>query len=209
MKDIILVGFGGHAKSIIDSIEQVKQFRIIGYVDIEPKKTYKDYRWLGTDDELYRYYKSGIQNAVICVGYMGENDIRDDLYNRTKALGFCLPVIIDASAVVAKDAEIGEGTYIGKGVVINADSRVGKMCIVNSGALIEHENIIEDYSHIAVRTVLCGNVHVGHHTFIGANATVIQGVEIGERCIIGAGSIILRNIPKQKKIYGVYHGIEK
>lgn len=209
MKDIILVGFGGHAKSIADSIEQVGNFHIVGYVDIEPRGIYKNYCWLGTDDELKVYYKSGIHNAVICMGYMGDSDIRDKLYSLTKDIGFDLPVIIDASAVIAEDVQIGEGTYIGKGAIINADSRIGKMCIVNSGVLIEHESNIEDYSHIAVRTVICGNVRIGEHTFIGANTTVIQGINIGERCIVGAGSTILKDIPEQKKVYGVYHGIGK
>lgn len=204
MEDIILIGFGGHAKSVADTIEQSGKFNIAGYTDSSPVCKDYSYKWLGKDDKLEKYYKSGIQYAFISIGYMGNCNIRDKLYYRIKEIGYILPVVIDKSAVIAKNVEIGEGTYVGKNAVINADSCIGKMCIVNSGSLVEHENSIEDYSHIAVKATLCGNVHIGNHVFIGAGATVIQGINIGEGCIVGAGSLVLGNIPGQKKVYGVY-----
>lgn len=206
MERIILVGFGGHAKSVIDIIEQTNQFCIEGYTDINTLKDYKEYKWLGKDEELEKYYKAGTNNIAISVGYMGNSKIREKLYRIVKKIGFKLPIIMDKSVILANNVRIGEGTFIGKGAIINADSEIGKVCIINSGTLIEHESIIEDYSHIAVGAVLCGNVHIGKYTFIGANATVIQGVTIGKGCIIGAGSVILNDVDDNKTVYGVYNG---
>jgi acetyltransferase-like isoleucine patch superfamily enzyme len=68
------------------------------------------------------------------------------------------------------------------------------MCIINTGAVIEHDCSVGDFSHISVRSVLCGNVNVGKAAFVGANATVIQGKSIGDNCIIGAGTTIRKNV---------------
>lgn len=202
VEDIILVGFGGHAKSVADTIDQGMHYHIVGYIDHKPDSRCADFQWLGTDDKLAEYYQKGIRNAIIGVGFMGHHTIRDRLYMQLKKIGYRLPVIIDETAVIAKDVLIGEGTYVGKCAVINAGSMIGKMCIINTGALVEHENSIGDYSHIAVRSVLCGKVQIGMHVFIGANATIIQGIQIENECIIGAGSVVLSNVPEKRTVYG-------
>lgn len=188
MEDIILVGYGGHAKSVADCIERKKEYRIIGYTDMEAHEA--PYPYLGTDDVLEYYFVQGICNIVICIGYLGKGNLREKLYIRLKEIGYKLPVIIDPSAVIAESAELGEGTFVGKGAVVNAEAKVGKMTIINSMALVEHECIVEDFAHVAVAAVLCGQVHIGEAAFIGASATVIQGRRIDSRKIVPAGVTI-------------------
>lgn len=200
---ILLLGMGGHAKSVVDSIESDDYYEIIGFVD--NKKTglgYKNYPILGTDKELEVYYKKGIKNAFITIGFMGKGTIRDSIYYQLKKIGYQLPIIIDKTAICASDIKIEEGTFIGKKAVVNSGVKIEKMVIINSGAIIEHECHIEAFSHIAVGGVLCGNCHIGKHTLIGANATVIQERKIGEDVIIGAGSVVIRNIPSNSIAYG-------
>ena len=194
MENIILVGFGGHAKSVIDSIEKAGQYKIVGYTDIEPDKKYRGYQYLGGDDVLQQYFDRGIKYAFISVGYMGRGDLRCRLYEKVKNIGYVLPAIVDVSAQIAKDARIGEGSFVGKGTIINSDAVIGKMCIINSGAIVEHDCRVGDFSHISVGTVLCGNVNVGRAAFVGANATVIQGRTIGNNCIVGAGTVVRRDV---------------
>lgn len=188
MEDIILVGFGGHGKSVADSIEREKCFRIVGYTD--SKEQISEYSYLGTDQELLRYYEKGIKNAVVCVGYLGKGYIREKIYENLKEIGYTLPVIKDPSAVVSSSASIGEGTFIGKGAIVNAQTHIGRMAIINSMALVEHECVLEDFSHIAVAAVLCGQVSVGRAAFVGANATVIQGMKIKPHQVVPAGTVI-------------------
>ncbi len=206
MKKIILIGYGGHAKSIIDSIRQTEEYEIIGYIDKHSISSEIRYPYLGKDDILPNIFKSGIYNAVISVGYLGTSNVRDRLYNLVKDIGFCLPVIFDRTAILAENISIGEGTYIGKGVIINTESEIGRMCIINSGAVVEHENKVGDFSHVSVKTVLCGNVTVGDHVFIGANSTIIQGINIRAYSNIGAGSIVLNSVSENMKIHGVWNG---
>lgn len=203
MEDIILVGFGGHAKSMLDSIERSGLYNIIGFTDIEKTTPYRGYQYLGTDDCLPFYFSEGVRNACICVGYMGIGRVRDAIYSMVKEIGFHLPVIADPTAIISRDVSIGEGTFIGKNVIINADSKIGKMCIINSSSVVEHENIIGDFVHLAVGSVLCGNVNVSDHSFIGANSTIIQGVTIGNNTQIGAGAVVVGNIPQDCVAVGV------
>ena len=203
MENIILVGFGGHAKSVLDSIERSGLYNIIGFTDLERTAPYRGYKYLGTDNCLPSYFSKGVRNACICVGYMGIGRIRGILYNMVKEIGFHLPVIADPAAIISRDVSIGEGTFIGKNVVINADSKIGKMCIINSGSVVEHENIIGDFTHLAVGSVLCGNVNVSDYSFIGANSTIIQGVTIGSNTQIGAGAVVAGDIPQDCVAVGV------
>lgn len=192
MEKIILLGMGGHAHSVVDSIEREGHYHIAGFLDPEAPESgcYKEYKVLGNDDALAECYKQGIRHAFIAVGYMGTGKVREHLYEKVKQAGYHLPNIIDPSAVVANDARLGEGVFVGKNAVLNAGAEIGNMCIINTGAIIEHDCTIDEFSHISVGSVLCGMVKVGRSSFVGANATVIQGRAIGDGCIVGAGAVV-------------------
>ena len=192
MEDIVIIGYGGHAKSVADSIRRQGLYNIVGYTDIEDADC--QYEYLGQDEELDSIYNKGTHNAVIGIGYMGNSSVRDNIFEKATKIGYRWPIIVDPSSVISEDAEIGEGTFIGKNAVVNAGSVIGNNCIINTGAIVEHDNCIGDYSHIAVGTTLCGNVTIGSHVLIGAGATVIQGVIIGDNCIVGANSTVLNNL---------------
>lgn len=197
----MIVGFGGHAKSLADSIGREGKFRIIGYTDLQDRNC--GYSYLGTDDVLPEIFNKGIKNAAIGIGFLGKSDQRERLTGMLRDIGFSFPIIVDPSAVVASSVKIGEGTFVGKQAVVNADSRIGDFCIINTGAIIEHDNIVGDYSHIAVGAVLCGEVQIGKRSLVGAGATVIQGICIGDDCVLGAGSVLLKDMPDHTSAYGI------
>ena len=199
MEKIILIGFGGHAHSVIDTIIQNNDYEIVGYVDNEEHDNYLNLKYLGTDDYLNKIFESGMKNAVVCIGFMGMNDNRNIVYNKLKKIGYSLPVIIDKSAIIANNVNIDEGTFVGKGAIINANSQIGKMCIINSKALIEHDSCIGDFSHISVSACLCGEVNVGTESFIGANSTIVQCLSIGNNVFVGAGMLVTNNIIDGKR----------
>lgn len=196
MDKIVLLGCGGHAKSVADAILQGNSYEIAGFIDAMKNEefVYRGIRVIGCDDDLQALYNMGIHHACICVGYLGHGNIRNILYENLKSIGFTLPVIIDPSTVLAADVNVGEGSFIGKGAIVNANASIGKMCIINSGAIIEHDCIVDDFSHISVASILCGGVNVGRASFIGANSTVIQEKTIGQNCIIGAGTVVRKNV---------------
>lgn len=203
MEEIILLGFGGHAKSVIDCIERQREYQIAGFLERKGYEDicYKGYKVIGEDSDLEKIYGQGIKNAFVTIGFLGQADVRDQLYERLKQVGFHIPNIIDPSAVVAEDVIMGEGNFVGKLAMLNADVKIGNMCIINSGAMIEHECRIGDFSHISVGTVLCGQVTVGRRTLVGAGSTVIQGVNVGDDSVIAAGTTIRKNVQCNELAY--------
>jgi sugar O-acyltransferase (sialic acid O-acetyltransferase NeuD family) len=205
MEDIVLLGIGGHAKSIVDSIEKAGEFRIIGFLDYPDKSgfTYRGYTVIGEDSDLDVLYESGVKYAFPTVGFMGKSTVRDKLYEKLCSIGFCIPNIVDKTAIIAKDAKLVEnsGIFVGKGAIINSNASIHEMSILNSGSVIEHDCEVGAFSHIAVGAVVCGGVKIGIHTMVGANATILQERIIGNRVIIGAGCTVTTNIADDEMLY--------
>lgn len=196
---IVIIGMGGHAHSVIDSLLGNGEYEIAGYVDKNNHGSYLGISYLGDDDKLFEIHSNGITNAIVTIGFMGKSSIRNTIYNELKKIGYKLPVVIDKTAIIADNVSIDEGTFVGKGSIINANSQIGKMCIINSKALIEHDSYVGDFSHIAVSACLCGEVKVGIESFIGANSTIVQCLSIGNNVFIGAGMLVTNNITDGKR----------
>jgi sugar O-acyltransferase (sialic acid O-acetyltransferase NeuD family) len=201
---LVLVGGGGHCKSVLDCIIRDGSWQVVGILDIEENvgKEISGIQIIGTDDMLPQLSSVGIKNAFLTVGCIFDNKIRHNLYSLLKKYDFSLPVIKDPSAIVSDKASIGEGTFIGKGCIVNVGAKIGKMCIVNTSAVIEHDCSVESFVNISPGAVLCGGVTIGQDTFIGAASVVIQGVAISDACLIGAGSVVTKNISHGIKAFG-------
>jgi len=185
---IVLLGGGGHCHSVIDVIEQENKYEIIGIIDKKELigTDVLGYKIIASDDELDEIYRT-CKNAIITVGQIETNHVRVKLFNKLKELGFNLPVIISPLAYVSKHSFIDEGTVVMHHALINANVKIGKNCIVNSKALIEHDSIIEDYCHISTASVINGGVIVKEGNFFGSNATSKQSIVIDN--FIKAGSL--------------------
>ena len=204
MEKIIIIGAGGHAQTVVDTIERGHCFEIAGFLaeGRVGERVYKNYTILGADNIAKTIFSMGISKACMAIGFMGKSSIREKLCCQYKKMGFDFPAIIDPSAIVASDVMIGEGTYIGRCVVVNANSSIGDFCILNTGCIVEHECKVGKYSHVSIGAVICGQSVIGERTFIGANATVIQCLTIGNDCIVGAGTVVIRNIEERKTMVG-------
>lgn len=209
MIDLVLLGGGGHAKSILDCLYRNNQTAlnnqtiVITDPDLKEGSLVLNSKVYGSDDSLPEIYANGCRNAFISVGSIKTTNLRRKLSNYAETCGFNLIKVIDPSAVISDFSQIYEGVFVGKQAVINADSIIKKNSIINSKVLIEHECYIGEYTHIACGSILCGNVSVGNDTFVGAGTTVIEGVKIGDNVVIGAGSTILRDINDNEKVFGV------
>jgi sugar O-acyltransferase (sialic acid O-acetyltransferase NeuD family) len=204
MKKIVLVGAGGHALSVIDSIQSNGEYEIVGITDFKYVVGEKvlGYEILGDDSILRSVFESGVKYAFITVGSIGNTSLREKLYSMLKSEGFILPAIIDISSNIGSDVSLGEGIYVGKNTVVNAKSTLGDMAIINTGALIEHSCCVNEFTHIGPGAVICGDVKIGAFTHVGANSTIIQGVNIGDHSLIGAGSIVVHDVPSKVIAYG-------
>ena len=203
MEKIVLIGGGGHCRSVMDAIIKAGVYQIVGITDtstfgrqVGPSKI------IGDDTIWVSLLESGVTNAFVTIGGLGSSALRRKLYARAKGIGFFFPQIVDPSASIAMDAVIGDGVFVGKTAVINANAIIETMTIVNSGAIVEHECRIGAFSHIAPGTVLCGAVTIGADVHVGAGSTIIQGLKVGDGTTIGAGSLVLSSLPPRIKAFG-------
>ncbi len=196
MSDLIIVGAGGHAKSALDVVEQESSFNVLGFVDNNLEKGTKvfSYEVLGKDDDLPEL-TSISENVLIAVGQIKDPDLRKKLYLKVKEIGFKLPNIISPKAYVSNDSEIGEGTIVMHGAIINAGARIGTNCIINTGSIIEHDVEIGDNCHVSTGVTVNGSVKIGNETFIGSGSVLRNNISIGRRCLIGMGSNIINDLP--------------
>lgn len=200
-KRILLIGGGGHCRSVLDTIIKTDEYTEIGIVDpnrVDDSRAH----YAGTDEELARLIHEGWTDAFVTVGSVGDTSLRRRLYQLVKSLGFHIPALIDPSAEVSETARIEEGVFIGKKAIVNTQAFLGGSSIINSGAIIEHDCVVDEFAHVSPGAVLCGEVSVGKDSHIGAGAIIRQQIRIGEKVVIGAGSVVVSDIPDSVKAYG-------
>lgn len=203
MESILLLGGGGHCKSVLDSLVKLNRYDRIGIVLNEiDESVNKLAPVVGCDDDLIKLFNAGWDSAFVAVGSIGNTHLRKKLYFDLTNIGFRLPSIVDPSSVLASHVKLGPGCYIGKNAVINEDSTIAECAIINTGAIIEHDCSIDKFVHVAPGTVLCGNVKVGAYSHIGAGSVVKQGLNIGSKTLIGIGSVVTHSIADNLIAYG-------
>lgn len=202
---IVLIGGGGHCKSVVNSIQRACFYDEVVVVDqsYPQLENVLGIPVIGKDDKLPELKNAGYDHAFITVGSIKSTELRRRLYEEAVRLGFWFPYIVDPSAQVSEYAKLETGVFIGQNSVVNVEAHICKMAIINTGAIVDHECVIGEYSHIAVGARLCGNVVVGNDVLIGAGAVVIQGVHIGNGALVGAGSVVLRNIEDNETVVGL------
>lgn len=203
-KKILLVGGGGHCKSVLDSLLELHQFSEIAIIDRKENigNHVLGIPIIGCDEDLPRLYKEGYEHAFVTVGSIGDPSLRIKLFHQLNEIQFEIPNIIDPSAIVSRYVNMETGIFVGKNVVINAGATIKQGAIMNTSATIEHDCVIEEFSHIAPGAVLCGAVQIGACTHIGANSVIKQQVKIGSDTLIGMGSVVLQDIGDHIIAYG-------
>ncbi len=197
-KDVIIIGAGGHAKVIADIIYKSGD-NLIGFLDDnlanKGKEIYLGKKVLGTTKDIENYNKN-----YFIIG-IGNNSIRKKINNENNLK---LYTAIHPSAIIAQDVKIGTGSVIMAGVVINPGTVIGKNCIINTCSSLDHDNLLEDYVHISPGAHLAGTVSVKEGTWICTGATIINNITIAQNNIIGAGSVVIKDINEEN---GTYVGV--
>lgn len=204
MNKLLLIGGGGHCKSVVDSLLSIGAYSSIGIIDIKENigNRINGIPIIGCDEDLKELYEAGYEEAFITVGSVGNPKLRVNLYKKLKGLGYQIPKIIDPTAVVANSVKIEEAVFVGKGVIINSDTIIKRGAIINSGAIIEHDCRIGSFVHIAPGVVMSGGVIIGDSSHIGSNTSVRQQVSIGSDTIVGIGSVVVKHISSNVIAYG-------
>lgn len=197
MKEIVIIGAGGHAKVVIDIILQREKILndnliIKGILD----DTFKE----NEEKKIFGIPIVGKINKILelpsniyYIIAIGNNGIRKKIVQNYEKIKYI--TLIHPKAIIGENVKIGVGTVLMAGSIINSYTKIGNHCIINTGSIIEHDNIIEDYVHISPNVTLCGEVVIKKESWIGASAVIIQGITVGYNSIIGAGTVVIKSIP--------------
>ncbi len=191
-ENLLLVGGGGHCRSVIDVIEQEGKYQIAGIVDIKKKigERMLGYNIIACDDDLPQLANEYC-NFHITLGFIKSSEKRKMIFSKLSSLNVNFPIIISPKAYVSKHATIGKGTIIMHFAQVNSGARIGDNAIINSKALIEHDTLVGDNCHISTGAILNGNVSVGDNSFVGSGAIIVHGINVQESSFIKAAKLVL------------------
>ena len=202
----VILGAGGHARSVIDALRAAGTATIRGVLDTDSRRRgeiFEGVPVLGGDNLLPHLRRSGVQGFLVGVGSTGDAGLRRRLYRRALRAGLHPLAAVHPSAVVSTGARVGPGAQILAGSVINAGASLGVNVIVNSRAVVEHDCAVGDHAHIATGAILCGGVLVDAGALIGAGSVVLPMVSVGAGAVIGAGAVVLDDVPPGARMAGV------
>lgn len=202
---LIIIGAGGHARSVIDILLQNSDYKIIGCIDNQYPKIKNvpkmdDIPIIGCDDMLQEIFDSNIKKVFVAIG---NNKIRAEIYKHVKQIGYTVIKVISKNAFISSKVQIGNGTCIMAGAVININTQIGENCIINTNCSLDHDCLIGDHCHIAPGVTISGTTSIGDFTQIGTGACIIDGITIGSNSFVGAGASVVKNIPNNVLAYGV------
>jgi acetyltransferase EpsM len=201
---LVIWGASGHARVVADIVRLSGYFHIVGFLDsIDPGRKGTEFSGatiLGGQEQLELLRRADIRHVVLGIG---DCRARISLAGIVRQAGFELATAIHPNATIAEDVQLGVGTVIMAGAVVNPGSRVGENVIVNTSSSVDHDCVIEDGVHVGPGAHLGGGVSVGEGTWVGIGAIIKDKVKIGRDSIIGAGAVVLQDIPDGVVAFGI------
>ena len=198
MKDVILIGGGGHALSLLEMLDDYGVF--IGYSDIKENPS-MPLPYLGTDDEVLEKYSADdyrVHNAVV---YTDKVNLDSRKACIQKFLKYKTISFVASTAIVSPNAVIGDGVAVLHRCVINR-ALIGVYSIINTGTVIEHDCVLGTNVFVASGCIICGGTSIGNNVFIGTGSVIRDGITIADDVIIGMGSVVTKDLTKS----GIYFG---
>lgn len=188
----------------MDIIEKEAAYRIVGLIDAFKKagESSYDYPVLGKEEDLPSLVKKHDLHG--CFIAIGDNWKRHLVKQKISKIAPNLNYVsaVHPSAQIARNVNIGIGTAVMAGVIINGDSKAGRFCILNSNASLDHDCLMEDYSSLAPNATVGGSVTVGAFSAVSLGANVIHGRRIGKHTVVGAGSLVIHDMPDNSVALG-------
>ncbi len=194
---LVILGAGGHAKMVIEAARSQGEFEpaVCLAQGALPKQRILDVPVEDESIDLLRELKADGFHAFVAIG---SNKLRRKLTNTLVEIGLPIATIIAKNAWKSPSARIEDGCVLMPGAIVGADASIGAGAIINTAASVDHDCSIGAFAHIAPGTHLAGNVHIGEAAFLGVGVSVIPERKIGSHSTIGAGGVVVCDIPNDE-----------
>jgi sugar O-acyltransferase (sialic acid O-acetyltransferase NeuD family) len=205
MKKVIVIGSGGHAKVVIDILQEMKGVAIAGVTSnsIAKNSIFCGIPVIGEDIVIKDYVNKGNYFAAMGLGGYRDNYLRERVFHFIKNLGMSFINAIHPSAIISKTVKLGEGVVIFPGAVINTDVRIGNNTIIATGSTIDHETVVGDHVLVSAGVTIGAYSQIMEGVVLALGAKVISGVTIGANSLIASGAVVIKNIEDNKRVYGI------
>ena len=204
MKKVIVIGSGGHAKVVIDILNEMANVKICGITSksLNPGSSFAGYQVIGDDTILSQHLYQDYHIAMGIGGYR-DNDLREKVYIYIKGQGFNFINVVHPSAVISKTVTLGESVVIFPGVVLNTDVQIGYNTIVATGSTIDHETIIGNNVLVSAGVTIGAYSKIHDNSLIALGAKIISGITIGRNAVIAAGAVVVNDISDNEIVFGI------
>jgi sugar O-acyltransferase (sialic acid O-acetyltransferase NeuD family) len=204
-KNIIIIGGGNQASYTIEIIELDPTYCIVGIVDSlhEIGTIVHGYRVIGRQNQIAEITdKYDVRSGIIAIG---DNYSREKVYKEIvqQVPNFLFIKAIHPTAVIGKNVEIGQGTLIMAGVIVNINSKIGDFGFLATGAIIDHECTLEGFTSVSAGSIFGGLVTLKKYSAVTLGATVVDRITIGQNTVVGAGAVVTKSLPDNVVAYGV------
>jgi len=199
MREVYIIGAGGHGKVVLDIINKSKQFQAAAFLDDDStllNQVINNLKVAGSSDRALADDKA----VIIAVG---NNEIRTRLFKLMENNDLEIINAVHPDAVINSFVKLGRGNVIAAGVVINSNTKIYDNVIINTGTTVDHDCKIENHVHLSPGVNLGGDVKVKAGVHIGIGATVIPGVKVGKNSVVGAGAVVTKDVPDNVTVVGV------
>ena len=200
MTELILLGGGGHARSVLAAVS-LSGGEVRGYLAPEPSAVLHELEYLGDDDAL----DTGALGNVALINGLGtvrSTAARRALHERAATRGFAFASVTHPTAFIDPGATLHTGIQILAGAIVNAGAVLHEGVLINSGAIVEHDAVVGPHAHVAPGAVLGGGVRLGAGAFVGLGARVLPGVTVGSGSVVGAGAVVVRDVSEGDVVVG-------
>lgn len=201
MRNLIIIGAGGHGKVIAETAALCGVWKEINFLDDRYPNIRRVLNWevIGKCSRILECFGE-YSHAFVAIGL---NSDRMNVFREIKKIGYKIPNIIHPFSYVSESVNFGEGNVVIANTVINSGTVVGDACIINTGATVDHDCILRSGVHVSPGAHLGGEVSVGNNSWIGIGSSIIQGISIGKNAIVGAGAVVIRDIPDNVIAVGI------
>jgi sugar O-acyltransferase (sialic acid O-acetyltransferase NeuD family) len=195
---LIIIGAGGHGKVVADIAFKMGSWKSIAFLD-DNQDINKCLMFdvIGKVEDSIKYKDNADFFAAI-----GDNKTRENVLTELTLKSYSIATLIHPNATIGLEVEIGEGTVVMGGTVINSSTKIGFGVIINTSSSIDHDCVINDYVHVSPGVHIAGNVNIGKRTWLGIGSNVINNLNVCEDCFIGAGSLLIKSIVLPGKYVG-------
>ena len=184
-KRVIVIGAGGHGRSVAEAILLLGRDELVGFVDdgADANATVWSYPILGGTDSLHTL-RTHADAVVVAIG---NNAVREKLHARVADAGFELLSVIHPMAFVSPTANLGIGCAVMAGAVVGTEALLGEGAIVNCGATVDHHCRVGAFGHLGVHACMAGGSVLGHRAWLQAGSALGYGVQVEDGAVLAPG----------------------